>query len=267
MPSASSASGWTFPSAGPSNPPRSLQRALLVSVHDVTPAHEDRIARVLALLAEFGVARYALLVVPEWHGAWPLAAHPDFTGLLAERQRAGAEILQHGLRHDEIGSRRELRHHLRAWGRTDREAEFLPLTEEDARRRVDRGTALLRAVGLDPVGFVPPAWFHGHRLHAVLRARGLAITEDAFSVIRLSDGRRFRAPAVQWSTRKRWRAAVGIGIAVLRRPFDRPRSLLRFAIHPPDIESPAVAASLRASLAALLAERRAISYREAVASA
>jgi len=222
---------------------------------------------VLALLDEFAVMHYALLVVPEWHGAWPLSAHLDFTAMLRERQRAGAEVFLHGLRHDEVGSRRTALHHLRTWGRTDREAEFLPLEADEAGRRVERGTDALRAGGMEPVGFVPPAWFHGPGLHDVLRARGFPLTEDAFSVIRLTDGRRFRAPAVQWSTRNSWRAVAGVGIAAVRRPFDRPRALLRLAIHPPDIDSPAVAGSLRSSLAALLAERRAIAYREAVAAA
>ena len=243
-----------------------MSGALLVSVHDVTPAHADALERVFALLEEIGVGRYALLVVPEWHGAWPLADHPEFTAMLAERQRAGAEVLLHGLTHDEAGSRRTPLQHLRAWGRTAREAEFLSLTADEAGRRVDFGAAVLRQAGLEPVGFVPPAYFHGRGLDGVLRERGFAVTEDAWSVIRLADGARFRAPAVQWSTRTRLRAAAGVGIAALRRPFDRPRGLLRFAIHPPDADDPLVGPSLRASLAALRAERRAVSYREVVAA-
>jgi len=235
-------------------------------VHDVTPAHADALARVFALLEEFRVRQYALLVVPEWHGGWSLTEHPQFAAMLAERQRAGAEVFLHGLRHDEHGSRRTLLEHLRTWGRTGREAEFLPLQPNEAALRVDRGAEMLRAAGLDPVGFVPPAWFQGPGLAEVLRARGFALTEDSWSVIRIADGRRRRAPAVQWSTRKRWRAVAGVGIAALRRPFDRPRSLVRFAIHPPDIDHPMVARSLRASLAALLIERRAVSYRAAVSA-
>ena len=242
-----------------------MNRALLVSVHDVTPAHAGRVAAVLALLEEFGVTRYAVLVVPNWHGEWPLGAHPDFTTMLRERQHAGAEVLLHGLRHDEAESRRTLLHHIRAWGRTAREAEFLTLDADEAARRVDRGLEILRTVGLDPAGFVPPAWFHGKGLGEVLATRGLEVTEDAFSVVRVADGQRFRAPAVQWSTRRRWRALAGVGIAAVRRPIDRPRLLLRLAIHPPDIESPPVARSLRAALDALLAQRQAISYREAIA--
>jgi len=242
-----------------------VSRALLVSVHDVTPAHAETLGRAFALIDGLGVTRYALLVVPEWHGGWLLSEYPEFTAMLAERQRAGAEVFLHGLRHDEEGSRRTPLQHLRAWGRTAREAEFLALDAAGAARRVDRGVEILRAAGLEPAGFVPPAYFHGPGLQGVLRERGFAVTEDAWRVIRLADGARFRAPAVQWSTRTRLRAAAGVGIAALRRPFDRPRALLRFAIHPPDVDDPLVGPSLRASLAALLAERRAVSYREVVA--
>jgi predicted deacetylase len=101
----------------------------------------------------------------------------------------------------------------------------------------------------------------------VLAERGLGVTEDPFSVVRLADRKRFRAPAVQWSTRTRWRALAGVGIAAVRRPIDRPRRLLRLAIHPGDIETPMVARSLRSALDALLAQRQAISYREAMAAA
>jgi len=242
-----------------------VNRQLLVSVHDVSPAHAEALERVFALLDRLGVTRYALLVVPEWHGGWPLAEHPEFTAMLRDRQRAGAEVLLHGLQHDEDGSSRTPLQHLRAWGRTAREAEFLALDSVEAARRVDRGLEIMRAAGLEPAGFVPPAYFHGAGLDGVLRERGFTVTEDAWSVIRLADGARFRAPAVQWSTRTRLRAAAGVGIAALRRPVDRPRGLLRFAIHPPDVDDPLVGPSLRASLSALLAERRAVSYREVVA--
>ncbi|MBE0592398.1 MAG: DUF2334 domain-containing protein, partial [Gemmatimonadales bacterium] len=116
-----------------------MNRALLVSIHDVTPAHAEHVAEILALLEEFRLTRYALLVVPDWHGEWPLGAHPHFTAMLRERQHAGAEVLLHGLRHDEVGTRRSPVHHLRAWGRTAREAEFLTLDADEAARRVDRG--------------------------------------------------------------------------------------------------------------------------------
>ena len=54
-----------------------------------------------------------------WHGAWPLDAYSEFTAALRERAAAGAEVVLHGLRHDEVGLPRALAHRVRTFGRTD----------------------------------------------------------------------------------------------------------------------------------------------------
>src|SRR5690348_3472918 len=65
----------------PATPPLHYSRGVtatrsrvLVAVHDVTPAHAGRLDVLYRLLEEFGIRQYALLVVPDWHGAWPLDA-------------------------------------------------------------------------------------------------------------------------------------------------------------------------------------------------
>ena len=89
------------------------------------------------------------------HGDWPLENSPVFAAELRERAApgAGAEVVLHGLRHDEQGQPRSLWHRLRTFGRTAREAEFASLPAGDAAARIARGLAVLRATGLDPVGF------------------------------------------------------------------------------------------------------------------
>ena len=240
-------------------------RQLLVAVHDVTPAHAKRLDRVFRLLTEFGVERYALLVVPNWHGTSPLEKHPEFAAGLRARQDQGAEIFLHGLRHDEHGAQRTLWQNVRTWGRTDREAEFLVLSEREAGKRLDRGLETLRACGLEPVGFVPPAWFHGRRSFELIHERGLDLTEDSLSVFSLAQGRGLSAPATEWSTRKAWRAAAGVAIAAVRRPLESWRPLLRLVIHPTDMDVPSVVGSVRNTLERLLASRRAVTYGEALA--
>jgi len=92
--------------------------SLLVSIHDVTPALAEGVARLWALCAERGV-RPALLVVPDWHGEWPLEAHPAFVAWLRARAGEGAEIVLHGERHDEVGLPRRFADELRAWVRRE----------------------------------------------------------------------------------------------------------------------------------------------------
>ena len=234
---------------------------LLVAVHDVTPAHAGRLDVLYRLLDELGVRRYALLVVPDWHGAWPLAQYPEFTAELRERAATGAEMVLHGLRHDEVGLPRSPAHRLRTFGRTDREGEFASLAPAEARVRIGRGLAALRESGLEPIGFVPPAWLAGPGLAQAVRDAGLTFTEDARAVVSLMDGRRIAAPATCWSTRRAWRAAGSVVVAALRLRLERARPLVRVALHPPDTESRAVLESCRRTLGALLERRVVTDYR------
>src|SRR5262245_29118436 len=115
---------------------------LLVSIHDVTPAREPEV-RVLWELCARREITPALLVVPNWHGRWPLEDHPRFVRWLRGRVADGAEIFLHGLRHDEVGLTRTYADGFRAFGRTAREAEFLMLDEEQAAERMRRGVTRL----------------------------------------------------------------------------------------------------------------------------
>jgi predicted deacetylase len=238
---------------------------LLVSVHDVTPAHERSLEVLYRLLAEVGVRRYALLVVPNWHGAWPLAEFAAFTAGLRERVAAGAEIVLHGMRHDEVGQRRTLAHRARTFGRTDREGEFASLGASEAAARIDRGVAVLRAAGLEPLGFVPPAWLAGPELDPVVRDAGLGFTEDTQGVTALAHGQRIRAPATCWSTRRAWRRTGSVVVAALRLRLEHTRPLVRVAFHPPDALWPGTLTSCRRTLEALVERRAVITYRELLA--
>jgi predicted deacetylase len=238
---------------------------LLVAVHDVTPAHDDRVRRILDWLTDLGVTQYALLVVPQWHGGWEVHRHGDFADVLRERAATGAEVFLHGLRHDEQGVRRSWHHHLRAFGRTDGEGEFLALPPAEAGARMDLGLELLRQAGLEPVGFVPPAWLHGRDWSRLLRERRLAFTENSWAVFDVVSGLRLRAPAYCWSTLRPWHQVAGGLVAAARLRLQARAPLLRVAVHPLDIDSPRIRDSLRRVLDALVGRRTVLSYRAVLA--
>lgn len=237
-------------------------RGFLVAVHDVTPAHGQSLARIYAELGELGIARYALLVVPDWHGAWPLDQHPRFVDELLLRQAAGAEVFLHGYRHDEAGFERSWMQRVRIAGRTAGSAEFLVAPPGEAARRIDRGLELLSRLGLKPAGFIPPAWLHGPGLGDQLRARKLAVTEGFWVIANVLAGRRVFAPALSWSTARPWRSRVTAGVAAGRCVVEASRRLVRMAIHPPDIGVPRVRRSVGATLRYLVATRQVVTYRE-----
>ena len=128
---------------------------LLITIHDVTPVLAPRVESLWKICESRGVIP-GLLVIPDWHGAGAIEGDARFVAWLRARAADGAEILLHGERHDEAGSPRGFGDEIRAFGKTNKEGEFLTLDYDAARARIDRGVARLRKLGLDPVGFVPP---------------------------------------------------------------------------------------------------------------
>ncbi|MBI3791824.1 MAG: polysaccharide deacetylase family protein [Gemmatimonadetes bacterium] len=222
---------------------------LLVSIHDVTPALMPGVERLWTLCRAHGVTP-ALLVVPDWHGAWPVAQHPEFLAWVRARAAEGAEIILHGERHDEVGSPRAFADTVRAFGRTNAEGEFLTLGRDAAAARIGRGLATLKGAGLDPVGFIPPAWLMRADTIAACAAAGLAFTEDDGAVyLTRAGGRRIASPVVRWSGRTPVRAWVSAAIAAWRFQVQRDLPLVRIAFHPSDLDHPATAASAARELA------------------
>ncbi len=143
---------------------------IAVSLHDVEPATFTRCALIRDWLDDHGIDRVTLLVVPapDLH---PLGDRSE--GLVAwldERRRMGDAIAQHGLR-DRCS---------RPQGWTARaplsrsrppDAEFASLDADETRRAVESGWRILRLAGLEPQGFVAPAFAYTPALHAILPLR------------------------------------------------------------------------------------------------
>ena len=140
---------------------------IAVTIHDVEPATFGRVALVRDWLDDHGIDRATLLVVPapDLH---PLGDRgTDLVDWLAERRGMGDAIAQHGLRD---------RCEWRAGGapparRRREDAEFTVLDAGETRRAVESGWRILRLAGLEPSGFVAPAYAYTPALHATLPRR------------------------------------------------------------------------------------------------
>jgi uncharacterized protein len=179
---------------------------------------------------------------------------------LRARATEGAEIVLHGERHDEAGLPRRLPDALRAWGRTAREGEFLTLDGAAAGERIARGRNRLRALGLEPVGFVPPAWLAREDGHGAAGRAGLGFSEDEHAIRLFPSGRRVASPVVRWSARTPLRAWGSLAVARARWTLQRSAPLPRIALHPGDLAHPATAAALGPTLDRWLARHAPISY-------
>ena len=129
-------------------------RPFLVCIHDVTPAFARETRVMIRDLAPLVGRRLSLGVVPDWHGQWPLAAHPDYCRLIRE---SSEELLLHGYFH--------LRRHGRgpATWLAEGSDEMNGLDREETRRTVERGQHVFSEVFGEPArGFIAPAWQLGN---------------------------------------------------------------------------------------------------------
>lgn len=234
---------------------------LLVSVHDVTPAREPGVRRLWDLCDSRGVIP-ALLVVPNWHGVAPLSRAPDFVAWLRERAALGAELFLHGERHDEVGSPRSPIDSLRALGRTAREGEFLTLAAGAARDRIQRGLAVLRSLGLEPIGFVPPAWLARPATWEAVSDSGLRLSEDDRAIRIHPALERLPSPVIRWSARTAVRAWTSAAVAEARGVVQHGARIVRIALHPGDLDHSASRASIDRTLDMWLDARPAGRYAD-----
>lgn len=229
----------------------------------MTPALDDGVRQLWTLCRAAGLTP-ALLVVPDWHGQWPIERHARFMEWVRDRAADGAEIVLHGERHDEAGSPRSWRDTLRAVGRTAREGEFLTLNEAGARERIARGLDRLAQHGLSATGFIPPAWLARESTHTVVRELGLGFSEDAGSV-RVNGParqppRRLAAPALRWSGRTTMRAWGSLAMAEGRWRLLQRAPLLRLALHPQDLHHAVTARSVARDIARWARVRTSVRY-------
>jgi uncharacterized protein len=172
----------------------------------------------------------------------------------------------HGERHDEVGSPRGWRDAARAWGKTAREGEFLTLDESAARERIERGVALFNRLGIEPTGFVAPAWLTrpGGACARAVAAAGLLYSEDDGAVlVHHPDGdRRVPSPVVRWSSRTTARAYGSAVVSAARWHVQRTAPCVRLALHPSDLNHPVTARSATVALDRWLSSRRPSRYAD-----
>jgi len=206
-----------------------------VSIHDVTPAHAADVELALARCAAVG-ARPALLVVPNFHGLWPLADHPEFCARLRELQQNGHEVYLHGYFHKSSMASLTGDDGGRAHGLRRVFTQKL-VSAGEARERIEKGEAVLERAGLRIDGFVAPAWSMPRWMHDVLSERGYRFTEDHLRVYDPQQKRARPTVLLNYASRTPGRLASSV---LWCRAAKRARALLpaRIAIHPGDMRHP-----------------------------
>jgi hypothetical protein len=145
------------------------ERVLAVAVHDIEPATFERAALIRDWLSDLGVDRATLLVIPA-RDMHPLSdRRPEVGGWLLDRASHGDAIAQHGFCHIQSRSLRFARHPLAGIG--GESPEFLGLDSAATGRALDAGRRVLKLAGIEPRGFVAPAYAYTPQLRESLRTR------------------------------------------------------------------------------------------------
>ncbi len=213
-----------------------MQRALVVSIHDVAPATQPQTAQILAQLAERGVSRCSLLVVPDYHRRGPSLGDAAFVEWLRALSGQGHEIVLHGFYHERPRQPGEsARQKIVTRLYTADEGEFYDLTYEEALRRLRIARNDFAAHDFHPRGFVAPAWLLGAEAERAVVDAGFRYTTSLTGVRDFTLEEEFAAQSLVYSVRSDWRCAVSLFWNRLLFRRLRRNPLLRLGLHPPDL--------------------------------
>jgi predicted deacetylase len=151
-------------------PDSARKPTIAVALHGIEPATFERCALIRDWLDDHGIDRATLLVIParDLHPVGERA--PEMVSWLRERRRAGDSIAQHGFQH--VCSRRNgARRDMLARAHGQRLGEFVGLDSAETRAAVNAGWRVLKLAGIEPDGFVAPAYAYTAALRETLGTR------------------------------------------------------------------------------------------------
>ena len=234
-------------------------RALVVSLHDVSPHTWAACQRILATL-DFPVS---LLVIPDHHKRGHFIKNTAFCEWLRSRVKAGDEAVIHGYLHQRTARVSEtFAEKLITRSYTAGEGEFYDIDYASARRLVFNAREEFRSIGLHPTGFIAPAWLLSAEGERAIREIGFRYTTRLRTVTDLAQRREWRSQSLCWSVRSRWRGAVSLAwnAHLFHRLENAP--LMRIAIHPSDISHPRVWQQITRCIAIARSTRKVMTYAQ-----
>ncbi|MBV8814454.1 MAG: polysaccharide deacetylase family protein [Verrucomicrobia bacterium] len=241
-------------------------RALVVSVHDVSPLTQASCDKIVQELRGLGIGTASLLVIPNHHGKAPVNTDPGFKEWMTNLVRQGYEPVLHGYYHARSAKPTDTRvTRFTTQFYTAGEGEFFDLGREEAVERLHRGMDDLAFLGRKIYGFVAPAWLLGYEAEAAVRKVGFSYITNVGSVKVFDGVHRYASRSLVWSTRAPWRRIVSLAWnqRLASRLHEKP--LLRIGIHPADCEIPAVWSQVKSIITAALQDRQPLSYEKFVA--
>ncbi len=223
-----------------------MTRGLVVSIHDVAPSTLEEAARWREIVSGLSPGPVSLLLVPRYRGHDSWRSGPA-RAWARERAAGGDEIVLHGYTH------------LRRGGGNG--AELAGRPPGGVRSLIAEGARELRIAGLEPGGFIAPAYAHPASADGGCRAAGLRwwATRGALR----SDAGRRPLPSLGLGASTGLRRALSPAVARGAVAALAGAPVVRLDLHPADLHHRRLARSGRDLLNRLLdQDRRPITHAE-----
>jgi len=236
-------------------------RALVVSLHDVSPYTEADCDAILRELASAGVRQASLLVIPDHHHRGHMADDPHFGEWLRAQAAAGHEIVMHGYYHQRTRRAAEsVRDRFTTRLYTADEGEFYDIDRATAAALVAKSRGEFQRLGCAPTGFIAPAWLLSGEGEAALRDLQIDYTTRLGSVLDLQTSRTYASQSLVWSVRSGWRRWTSLRWNAFLHARLATNPLLRISIHPVDRQHASIWQQIRELTARALADREPLTY-------
>ena len=241
------------------------ERRLLASIHDVTPYHLARLERLVPMVENvLGRGKFALLVVPDFHGHGRIDQDPAFAKRLRGWADDGCDIFLHGFSHLDDVVHTSKQAALKARRLTAGEGEFLGLDFDQANQKLIEGRKMVEDITGQPVaGFIAPAWLYSDQSLQAIAQQGFALCESHFQVWNPQNTRVYvRGPVITYASRTPTRMLSSllwsrIATVVLSRS-----DIVRFAVHPHDVDAPELVREIGRALRVFSKSHTATSYQQ-----
>ncbi len=197
-----------------------------VSIHDVTPSFLNHVKLISDLLSDLGIKKITYLVIPNYHGKENILRCVDELKRLIGKN----EIALHGYTHlgrkDWLFSYRKLL--------TDNEGEFVSFS--NIKYRIDQGLCIARSAGINPIGFIPPAWLIKKSDIDLFLDYYFIFLNTRFYIYDLRNRKRYKSPVLTFSSRGLLKKISIHTFKVMQLMVDK-YDITRIALHPKDLET------------------------------
>ncbi len=209
----------------------------------------------------------AYLFVPDFHKNGISANSSQFKEWLDSVSFSNPEWFLHGYYHLETENNSLEKGGANFFKRkfmTAGEGEFLSLSEEEIKKRIEKGMEVMNNAlpGINALGFIAPAWLYNENLFPVLRKMGLKLSESHWGIYNTETSTGWRAPVVTWATRTLVRKYGSLLVCPYLEKKHKDQTWLRIAIHPHDFKHPETVKNIRFVINSALSHRETSSYKD-----